>query len=788
MHIFKSKFRIIYIFLIIFFSILFIYLVNPNTALADDYQNALDTVPKGLKWSDDDFKKAGFEGNSATIVNSNNPESPDTSVIKVTNGLYQVGGIWSNANNYNYFDIDHDQTASMWLYFGHDKATGGDGMYPGDGMAFVIQNDPRTTDAHSTGTITNKDKSTTKVVPGNGETLGVWGTDWDTKETEPTNIAKNAIQNSVAIEFDTFMDRMTNFNDISGEGVSFDVGTYGQKDTHHIAANYPGEASTYIHHSVTDPTKTVTDPTKKVQNTETNTTKAIDTAKATDSTKEDGTKNYFSLLHLAYTSNINLVDSKWHHLTIHWTKATYNQVSGKMMGKLTYYYDDKNPDGTATNTSKVSTMGVDISKFNTTDGKLHWGFTGATGRYTENNLIAFESLPSFVDAEAQTTIHNDTANKEVPADGHVDTQDKITYNYDLKYIGWTRTWSDIKAKMQIPANMTFSSGEVTYANGLSETIPSSAFSDPQYINYTLQQHLDKDNRTAKISLHGQAAKTSTNQLTVPTAHAHFDGDNLITDTDTTSFIIDPRSITLKSSTPDIIKINKNDSVDIPAQVDYLGNESTKPDYTKMTVYQKINDQDYVPLTTPIAADGSFTLHLDNSQLNESSTPISFYVKDPDDSVGQTNTLSRMIQIGGTVAFGEVSNKVSFKNIYWTSRNQLVPRLDKWNINVIDSRDKGSSWSVQAQASNLINTNKQHTLYGNLVYRENPDSQAIDLTNNVHIASHTKNSDNIETNNIASQWTDQSGILLALNNSNQTSRSGNYTGTINWTLLDSIDNA
>ncbi|MEN2359840.1 lectin-like domain-containing protein [Levilactobacillus brevis] len=104
----------------------------------------------------------------------------------------------------------------MWMYFGN---------YPvnaGDGMAFVIQNDARGINAvsrASNGTV------------GNGQTLGVWGVDDNTSSTA-AQIASRGIQNSWALEFDTYL------NDNN-----FDLQTGRAKQ--HIASNYPGYSGSY---------------------------------------------------------------------------------------------------------------------------------------------------------------------------------------------------------------------------------------------------------------------------------------------------------------------------------------------------------------------------------------------------------------------------------------------------------------------------------------------------------------------------------------------------------------
>lgn len=148
-------------------------------------------------------------------------------------------------------------------------------------------------------------------------------------------------------------------------------------------------------------------------------------------------------------------------------------------------------------------------------------------------------------------------------------------------------------------------------------------------------------------------------------------------------------------------------------------------------------------------------------------------------------MERTIQFGGTVSFGEVSSNVKFQNINFGNKNKLIPRIDDWNVRVIDSREKGASWIVQASASQLINSATKKPFDGNLIFKETPDSHPINLNNVTNIAQYTKTDDSTETNNITLPWTNQNGILLSLDNN--VSPAGQYNGVISWTLLDSIAN-
>lgn len=748
--------------LFVFISLIFMFLIQLNnsqtvlSATNTDFQNALNTAPKGLHWDNSAFSIADFQkaainrngkppveptksdhksalSNNAKIINvdENDPES--TSVIEMTDGDYQTGAIWSNMANENYFDISKDQTASMWLYFG--KINSSD--VPGDGMAFVLQNDK------------NKNNSialTADGIPVNGQSLGVWGADWihniDNQDRLTKFLTSSAIQNSWALEFDTFIDNNRIENSEIKEGRSFDE----KVADSHISGDYPALANTYDFDSSNYP-------------------------------------RYFTMKHPNKQSVKNLVDNKWHHVTISWSHEN---------NQLTYAYNDKDPNTSKSITGSqriTSTFNIDPKNFGLTDGntKLYWGFTGSTGNYSENNLLIFESIPSYVDAQATTSIYNDSTSTAVPDGGSVDALDDLTYNYTLTYKGWNKTWSQIKAKMKIPKNITFTSGEVIYSNGDKEELPTEIFKNAtDSIDYQLKETLKTGNNSAIIQLHGHANAPSNNlKATVPSAHAHFAGDNLITDTDTDSFTIIPRTITLDSETSNPIEINKNQDVDIPAKISFHGSNSITPDLSKLSVYQKLNNQAMpTKVNTTINSNGEFILHLDKSQLNQFSTTISFYAKDDTNTtknLGETNTISRTIQIGGSVFFSEISNNVSFSPINSVNDKQLITRSGDWHVKVTDTREKGSSWIVYAKASKLID-NSKHYLNGDIVYRSDSNDILHDLQESTNIAQHIKQDDNDQNTDIT-LWTPQNGILLETNSENN---SGLYKGTISWSLIDSID--
>jgi len=733
-----------------------------------DFQNALATTPKGLKWKDDDFTVADFakayanrvangtnQGNNsnnlvdqnasrfnnAKITQSTNPNTPNTSVIQMTNAKWQTGAVWSNLANDNYFDTTHEQTASMWLYLG--KITG---VQPADGMAFVLHNDPNGGDAIAL---------SANGIPVNGQSLGVWGADWNTANPYSENLSRTAIQNSWALEFDTF----TNFenSNITGEGNTFDYDIPNlQRQDQHISAGYPALSSTYTNG------------------------------------KSNRGKNYFIMNHNSQTNVFssydtpptNLVDSKWHHVTIKWTPNT------EYTGTLSYAYNDKDSNTGAPLTNSVtSKYPIDLTKLGITkdNKKLYWGFTGSTGNNYENNLMVFESIPSFVDAEAKSAVYDDSqgGTQVTSSSTLVDPNSDIRYTYSLNYKGWTKTWKDINALMKVPDNITFTSGTVTYPNSPTNKnprpIPAEIFQNVtnNQLQYLLPEGLDSNSRNAQIELKGHTIARAPTQLTVPSVHTSFEGDNLITGTDTQAFKIRSRLLSLESSSPNPITLKPNEGTTVPGKVSYIGSGTT-PSFSTMNVYQTLNGTK-TNLGRIVDPNGNFTMPISANKLNKINT-LSFYVTD---TLGNTsNTVSRQINVGGLLTFGTVQDTVHFKPTNGSFENKIIPRLDNWQIDVIDSREKGSNWTVQATASNLFLDDSDKTpLKGNLIYRE-PSGRDHNLLNPISVATHTKDIEESQTKNITDTWTTNSGILLSMENGNS---GGAYQGVINWILLDTLPN-
>ncbi len=717
-----------------------------------DFKNAMDTAPRGLNIDDPAFKLGTFDGNNGEVLRRNDDPTDYSGVLQVTNNVDQISAIWSNFAANNYFDMDKPQTLSMWMYFGrpYPSKDSDNALQVGDGMAFVLQNDPREYGAIST----------YKNTPAVGETLGVWGADFNNLPdyysgnfATSEDVAKTAIQNSWAMEFDTFVNRLSMYDQINGKGVSFDLNEQGQ----HMGNNYPGEAATYNPLYV----KRINDSNKK--------------------------KRYFTLDHRQGNQYMNLTDQNWHHITIKWDPTTHN---------LTYSLNDKNLDGSWSNVLGYKyTINLDIDKFHfkTADHRLHWGFTGTTGRFTENNFIVFESIPSFINAESHVSIENITSGKPVKENDTVDFGDKLDFIYKLNYVSGTKDWEKILANIDFPSEVSFDSGTIEYDDGTpSETIDLKEISHNN-IQHMLKKSLNSTHANALIVLHTTADKAK-RSTTVSAKHASFKSDNFIIDDNTPSFRIRTDSLMISTDPSGTINFPNKDTIPdnilIDGSIWYGNGVPIKP--SNITVYSKLNDSPSESMKLTKNKDyltASFLLNIPKSQLHIGTNNLKIYavssvalnsVSAP--VVLTSREVNISINVDGGLRFGEVSDNVSFQPVNSGYTGEMVPRQDGWHVQVIDGRASGNSWTLQARAHDLINQSGQ-VLNGNIVYK-NVMGKLMPLADLTNIYTNTKDSDASQQIDITESWTDKLGMFLKLTSD---SSAGKYSGKIDWVLNDGLPN-
>lgn len=690
---------------------------------------------------------SGFNGNAKNMAGLvNELDGPGTSyspnrAIRLTQDASQQGAVWSNTAGGNYVDIRRKQTLSLWMYFGPKQHINTNDEF-GDGMAFVLQNSTAGVKAFA-----NKSGNI-----GGGETLGVWGIDNDGSIYDPQKIADTAIQDSWAMEFDTYNNKKTD----PGDAQSYDIGISGQ----HIAYGYPAQSATYVAHQ---------------------------------NLLSGGYNShyYFTMNHSGVNPVSNLHDGAWHHLTLTWNPLNFT---------ITYKFNDKDPNTGAelshplvatTDPVKATAFGGHQSL---ADGKLRWGFTATTGSAYEANLIAFESIPSSVESTVTSDIVDTTQNKTIDSDAtdrDVNSNDNLNINYHLKYDSGKDVWNNIESKLILPSNVTYTDGtanqvigKVTYDDGsadepiyASELTTNSA--GQTVVSHQLAKNLSSSAPTkADITIYGKANNVS-QKTAVAAASSNFRSPVLIQDVMSQAFNIQkakPISLNLDQQA---LELKSGQNANITGTVAY--SDGATVDNSKVNVHATLNGTalDTFPMSDTNTTSGKLSLTIPSAKLTQPTNTLTVYVQDANGNVSKTSTV--IITKKGGLALKV--DDYSFGAINQVTESNLIPRKGIWNIIVDDTRedDTKSAWNLSAETAGLYKGTtpfKGDVIYRNLSGSENP------LSNNslTHIASGYKTQTGEQETNVGKTWNNSEGIMLKTTGLNE---AGSYSGTMNWTLSDAV---
>ncbi|MQS76274.1 hypothetical protein [Companilactobacillus halodurans] len=813
--------------LLIISSLLLFISFNTNLASADLTDSTdlavLKDAPKGIginKYFSNSApkvydKKDIYDTNSAQIVDNTGANSDSGNIISLANSNNTYGSMWSNDKT---FDINKEQTISAWMYFGSGD---GESDINSEGIAFVLQNDDNGVAALGAGL----------------EGLGVYG--YDASEVtlvsgtnaKQSYIKNTAVQNSVALEFDT---EKNNFYDtsnkpINNNGKSFpSLYTYyslngydtqlGTATSNLVNLGFPSDArygagGSYGHIALTYPG-------------------LADSYQPADLTANSTMKNQFvpfdtgyDLVHIKPTAAylINDTDSSgnpiyWHHVTIKWIPAE----SGSTTAKLEYSYNDKSTDGsdnnntTSTNFQRINdTIDVDTTKLNTTDGKVRWGFTAANGSSTSvaTKLVAFDSIPELLYGDADASITDNTLNKTITSDStdkKVAGGDSLSLNYDLNYIRGNENWKDIAAQIKIPDNVTVTpdaNGNVAYityndANKTTEAISSSELVDGS-LKHTLAKTIGNSSgatgtsATIKISATANQVNSDTNVGTKP---ATFTGSNNIATTNSPAFtIMAPKKYSLKldntgSSNLNLLYKADNSALNLVTDLTYSDNHSFGDDTTGTNIIYQITAGDKTYTAGATATDDDYNQSIDLKSLIDNDTDFwniftenstqTVTIKAIDQANGLvSNTVTYIVDTKPNKSLSmTVSKNLNFKDINLGDTTEYLKRNSDFDLSVTSLREP---WQLNVSTNGLYLNGK--TLDSNLalVYRKTADSNyaAIGSTPTM-IDEDTTSHETSSTEDIADDWTNNSGLLLKQLGA---SNAGKYTGTLTWTVSDSVSN-
>lgn len=633
-----------------------------------------------------------------------------------------TGYMWSKSNNM--LDITKTQTFGFWIATEPGPSGNMDAS-----LAFVLQNDPNGDNARAT--LGNESSGKPIMTPPEG--LGVWAPD----TSNPTG----AIKNSWAIEMDTAMNNTNVTNN------AFDMGLQTAKP--HIASNYPGESGSYIN---------------------------------------EGT-NVYKMIHqgtMYHYLGSNTSGYYWHHLSI-----KYSPNSDGKTADVTYTINDKNQDGTKntnigteTQTNPIEeskTETVDLSKFHL-NGKtqLYWGFTGSTGSLGGGFAIAIESAPTIVDGSVTSQLIDNTQDNRVLDDkdgnNYVNSGDNLTFKYQVKYNSGTVDLKDILANINLPGYMVFKSATITYANGNTETIPSSDITK-SVLTHTLSNTLNENNKSATIEIH----ETTVNMFfesKQPSSYASFKGDTYTGDTYLPGFTIRPtqpnHTLSLTSSTNSSQEIQQDQNATIDGILKYSDGAKFDTDGADIHVNIDGKDQDVINVGSSGSDSSlSFSQILSGTDLKAGTHTItifgtdSYYIK--------SNSMIFTVVVDDKYSKINASDSYSFRTLNG-AKARIIQRQGDWPLSVTS---KNSSWELDATATPLMDGNKEFA--GFVIYKDANSTQ--DMQENLVKIGESKDAET-GTTSIPEKydWTSDTGILLQ---STTDVTTGDYTGQIDWTLVDSV---
>lgn len=618
-----------------------------------------------------------------------------TDIIHMTKSndkpIDQVASVWGRSSkpgetgdqyDYDYFDLDKKQVISGWLYLGNTFGSSG------DGIALVLQNDARGIQAISNYNWTapniflqqiKHSKATRK------ETLGVWAAGSSPSMIfNSSDYAKGAIQNSLAVEFDSFRNETT-----SVLGSSLDNYFDAKLDTHnvleakgnHIAWNYPGEASTYQSY--------------------------------------EGAMYYYygmhhnNSIHNLVMSGDDTVQEAWHHFSFTYTPPTTKVENGGTSAQISYVFNDKDYDGTVrpyNQWDKREGISIDLSKFHLASGqsKIRWGFTSSTGSPNSkpaDNSIILETIPRVADVTPTTSLYDLTQNREIldldhtpDADSNVNSGDNLRFDYLLSYDDGLTATGDITTKIKLSKNVDFTSnddsnlGKIIYTNkttGKVTTvdIPNSSLnSDGTSLNLTLKS-MDENDSNIDVQLFGTAQAPDSNvasSTTVDGAHTSYKSTYYTGDVMSPKFVINNEQLRINSSTDLSQTVKYGSSVTIQGNADYV--RGTQFDGSDLTLHSKIDGQEQ-----PTASV----------------------------STTKNNTFANFTAAYSGLAIGEHKNEV-----YLSDSGRRVSNTLTYDVTVSDNKNLKLS-STQTALNGFTDTN--FNLSGSVSYDDSSQFSGSDIT-------------------------------------------------------------
>jgi hypothetical protein len=717
-------------------------------------------------------------GSNSSVINNN--------IVQVTPGsTNQKGGIWSTEANK--MDLTTNFHASMYLYFGNQGANAA------DGMAFVMHNDARGTNALS---------------PHSGSGLGVYaGQNHGSSKTD-------GIQKSFAVEFDTYINN-------NGNDGYFDTNT---SKGHHVAWSYPGKASTYIdyqpgmfdyrrtmkHNDIDGTTNGVQYPGNLSNDSWRKFTVDWNAATSTLTYQLAGltpvtiplnvqdvfgsnlifwgftgsTGSKYQMNRVAFVEVPGLVNAEVKETVAREDGTTIDDLGAASAGEeLTYTIHAKYLSGKQDWTDIIvkTTINDYVSYV---PGSMKLALADGSGGVLSDHFWSGQSLAlPILDLRAsmnEATISFKVKVNSIPGDQTVTENVKfegsnyITNTTPIQYIIKHNQKPEVTIDETGPIHLLV--GEDYQVGGTWKDID-----DPtNTLYYSLNGNLLKSevlDNGGSIDPVGWSYLLTSEQFQLGENHFQV----VARDLEGAYSISDLLKIIVES--PPSISLNyANSTVPLDFENDFtLSGSWNDLDSNTVDLYYQINGEAPVNFAVDISNSAnkgenvSYSYTIPASEFSIGLQQVSVYTID--DSNRKSNVEHLTVDVTGQVVFTTVSPDVSFRAMQIPNQPTLATRNHDWNIHVKDTRGAGSLWRVTATLAADFADIEGHLLTDALKFVDGNGTETnMPLGTAVNVFTHTTDS----TQEVPLKWNVDQGILLKVNPSVY---AGDYAGTIDWTLVD-----
>lgn len=749
---------------------------NPQIVAADDISDVVKSAPNGLSISkyftvgqfelndNEDSIAYPFKINSSEIVDAKGDATSDGKVLRLATGgetnpvtygsgsnetvvnTAQAGAAWSKRDSQNYIDISKKQTVSVWLYFG--SADGDDPTKNGEGISLVLQNDNRGESA----------------MGASYQGLGVMGYD-----QSQTNQTKNLLTNKYSD--DTFNNSLIN----SPEGAA------SMAIQNSMALNFEAQSNSLI--------STVRTPALVGYSSD-HSTGLIGFAKGR---YKEFTLGSFDTAHDTYAAPSDFPERDL-------------LLSSSNLGEHPLRMGNSaNPYGTIyfsypANASTYKTLNLD-------DLRNDDAFKPSNDLSNPWSLINLNKKGQALSA-FQVGAQNANLVDGEDADGNPLYWHHLTFTWNPKTATSPAT-IEYKFNDKFPDG-TINNGQGSDYNEITETIPVDVsqfgtLTDNKVYWGLTGSNGTNDNSYSKLAIFESMPSLATARIDT-TLYDKSDNNKAITDSSSDNKVYNDDNLAFDYHLTWDADESREDWQDIVAKL----NLPSDVDYNSATITYHNSNGDSTPETIAKVADlnsGSWKYTLANNLGNKSDTngytsaditvngtadnqtdsPITV---DPEpasfsgSNAIETTSTPKFVIDGKNVVNKyldlEVTPTLQFQDVNYKTANTILYRKSDFDLSVTSLKEP---WKLSATTTGLYKGTQP--FYGNLIYKQTDISKPIVLTDDAKVvAQDNKSYTTKTTDDIAASWDNNSGLLLS-NDVNKIDSAGTYTGTINWTAINSI---